>query len=459
MNPIECDRNTHRNYIDWYPIINSSNYIHGKSVIMIDYEFKTLFGEGNDAGPTATPPYRFLSNLEPNMYLMWDTLKLNEILFPMIANSVFNPNCSVNITADFQFLKVLQPPWGLFSAVRDLSNFYLNGLFSNLPVVYDDFGPEKRNLKNYFQDVDCRPTSKIMFKPVISPTFEGLCYHWMAANHMSKLKWTEKIWRLVAPYVSVVSASNNGSSAIPVDQVEMDPFLMTSLRVSMFRSIMLGPERFKPVKKIQDRSSDLLKDYVESKHSPQLTIHIRRTDKTEEFKRSTTDFSKKTMTDNYFFDHNQSIHHFGKLVEILENSTNIHFKSYFFLSDSPDMYNRLDALESYFYLNKQSTDSKVERFMSSYIHDEFQGNEEFKTNGHLKVNHMGLNQDVVACYFAASEHSSYIIGMGSSAVSQAISQRIGARLGVTPDAIAVWEEDFIDFRNTTRMHVLVGIKP
>lgn len=42
---------------------------------------------------------------------------------------------------------------------------------------------------------------------------------------------------------------------------------------------------------------------------------------------------------------------------------------------------------------------------------------------------------------AASTFSRFIIGLGLSAVSQAIAQRIAVRDGVNPDSVAIWEDD------------------
>merc|ERR1712216_123717 len=57
-----------------------------------------------------------------------------------------------------------------------------------------------------------------------------------------------------------------------------------------------------------------------------------------------------------------------------------------------------------------------------------------------------LYLQVLAEVYAAAEWSQYVVGCGSSGVSQLLAQLLGARFGMDPNVLGLWEDDPLSVR-------------
>ena len=115
------------------------------------------------------------------------------------------------------------------------------------------------------------------------------------------------------------------------------------------------------------RSASLLAGFKFSKHDPMVAVHIRRTDKI-------TEISTLQMSNNEIFAS------FGILIRKLEASINVSFRSVFFLTDDPDVFNNRVNLTKYF-----MNGNDVTIFGSEFVSQKFTNNSVYKSIGHNSV--------------------------------------------------------------------------
>merc|ERR1712150_124864 len=79
-------------------------------------------------------------------------------------------------------------------------------------------------------------------------------------------------------------------------------------------------------------------------------------------------------------------------------------------------------------------------------------NETLLNMGHEMWGHRAeIGLQVLAESYAAARRVRYIVGCGSSGVSQLIAQLLGGRYGLDPNALGLWEDDFLNIQAAQQM--------
>lgn len=239
-----------------------------------------------------------------------------------------------------------------------------------------------------------------------------------------------KLWQelLDGRYVQVHDSYGN---AVDMNEYKLDrPSLYHTLAVSALRSILSGII-FRP----QDNLMNLIRQRaVELKrhHRHCVAVHLRWTDKT-------LDGGLATVI-------NGTTRHVISALDRVERRTGRSYQCLLILSDDDE--NALRALGA-------SLGDTYELIRVSQVHTLFHTEEEYeiyRRKGHeFMIDKTDSDPDLAYAYYdavlidvyAAAEAADYLIGVGTSGVSQLLSQLIGAKRRADGNAFTVWQEDVL----------------
>ena len=223
--------------------------------------------------------------------------------------------------------------------------------------------------------------------------------------------------------------SNNMSRMEGQRFKQEDPELYYLLSLSALRS-MIAQHILVLKYKFVARANDLIRNV--STEEPTISVHIRRTDKKE-------DGGAAALLDF-------SIEHVVHYLHLINNRRQLnYYKTILVLSDDPSCVQELQLhLGQHYHVHGLSN-------IEMLFQDEIDYNR-YKVEGHRFVDTI-LSKDPEAVYsyhasvlvdaWAAAHHSDFLIGVGSSGVSQLIAQWMGARWHVDGNMLSLWQEDFV----------------
>lgn len=250
------------------------------------------------------------------------------------------------------------------------------------------------------------------------------------------------MWDALVTNQSVLFKDAQSQVVMPLADVldlkRVEPTLYYHLSLSALRAIM-ARHIFKVRPEIEKKAEDLLQDLPVGE--PTVALHIRRTDKKLD----------KGVTDSLSFNNN----HVRLALDTLtlqvakhdrtsSNTTSL-YQTLLALSDDPRAITELQeelGNETF----KVKGLSNVKNFLSdadyaAYLqqgHSFMEGREILDKDPQAVYDYYA---SVVVDVVAASNNSDYLVGMGSSGVSQWIAQRIGGRRRIEGNALSLWQED------------------
>mmetsp|Transcript_55386 Transcript_55386/g.121080 ORF Transcript_55386/g.121080 Transcript_55386/m.121080 type:complete len:498 (+) Transcript_55386:105-1598(+) len=198
---------------------------------------------------------------------------------------------------------------------------------------------------------------------------------------------------------------------------------------SVLRALLFASS-FKLVPDVK-KSLDEVRAQREHLPMPMLVVHIRRTDKKNDFAQLMKQESAATLDHTLFI--------IVRLIKAVERLSGKPFGSLFVISDDPriasdkaahDILSGAGANAPVVFVSEASNDKDAANLM-------LQG-------GHVALPHEVLkkmNRNLLLDILWAADQASYVVGNGRSGVSQAIAQLLGARFKMDPNFLGLWEDD------------------
>jgi hypothetical protein len=345
--------------------------------------------------------------------------------------TIFSSNCSIPVS------RIVVPSWGFFSASRDV-------LSTLLEVMVEGHRAQVQGSKwNHF----C--ASKLS-----KDRFWG-CYFENAVGKecVKERNITQKSLRinlvhaleldLFKRHVQLNNIQVRRSGSFQLINMTSQEFAEWSfpLFISVARSLSF-PIVYHPNLATQERLS-FLEQLFGDLCGPVLALHIRRTDKARDPGQPSLLRSRGEKQ--------ISLHVYGEMIRVVEHDLSISFNSVILLSDDLDSYfNREDWFIG---LSNQTAEVVVNPFWLE--HSSFLNDSNWKNRGHDILSEIRTSEktndfdkhtfhlNIVSDALLASKHSDFLVGCGSSGVSQFISQGIGMRKQTDGNWFSLWEEDFL----------------
>ena len=345
------------------------------------------------------------------------------------------------------------PTYGSFSAVITIQNTWLAQLFSGTPIMF----PLRNAWLGAF-DIPSPPSTNCTCKFSRRRNPGQRAGNWAGSNDrvvyspQDMLPASERWWTRLREraYIRSTHAPRLATTSCAPDNQSMALLRLGVLRSVMHRALL------RPSDELWSSAAALLEGFDPARHLPMLAIHVRRTDKLADF----TGAQGLHVVDpklrrylSYLLKLGPSpsgLEGIAQLIRHLDHYVSDRpFQSYFLLSDD-EVY--LEARLSRTFASFFSSPC-IRRFVAappvlcntSSIKPGAPPTSSVRVACEAARRRSPLS--VLASVVAASEHSSYLVGMGTSAVSQTIAQRIAGRVGISPHMLALWED--FDARATT----------
>lgn len=352
--------------------------------------------------------------------------------------------------------------WGITSQIRDYGDALLVALATNRTLVYVQDGPrpkwcsEDAWLECFFDPLvstACRlNTLQLLNLPQIAATNRSTALSTLLGptpvvyfDRHTRFSFIlqdprffpNRLWDEMLTSQSVSFYDNDGEIMQATVLRRNHPDLYHIISLSALRT-MVAPIAFAPKHRLVQSAQARVDESV-GRSSRCIAVHLRWTDK----KKDRGIAARMNFT----------VDHVPAALKRIKQRTGTNYKCVILLSDDPR--SALAALERR--LGSGYSVHAISRidqhFVSSAQHDNY------KKRGHEYV-HTFLTQDpdFVYAYFrevivdvlAALCRAEYLIGVGSSGVSQLLSQYMGAVRHVDSNAMAVWQEDVA--RNSPFLH-------
>mmetsp|Transcript_7607 Transcript_7607/g.14900 ORF Transcript_7607/g.14900 Transcript_7607/m.14900 type:complete len:475 (+) Transcript_7607:328-1752(+) len=205
----------------------------------------------------------------------------------------------------------------------------------------------------------------------------------------------------------------------------------------VIRSLLMK-SAFHPAKLVRDRVQEL--EALFQPKMPMLLVHLRRGDKWTDSGDMLVheDMAKNTPI--------ETMKHVHALIGSVERLSGMQFESIFLMSDEPETYadDAKEYLASALKLGKSGR--KVPVYNNDFVSKSLTNNKMFKMCGHEALDsktHQMLDTELLASMHFAVKYATYLVGYGSSGVSQIISQMLGAKYRMSPTALALYEDDVV----------------
>jgi hypothetical protein len=214
------------------------------------------------------------------------------------------------------------------------------------------------------------------------------------------------------------------------------PALYHTLALSALRSMLTGI-MFRPRSELLDRIKERAIQ-LKKHHHHCVAVHLRWTDKT-------LDGGAATAI-------NGSTAHVLPALDRVEQRTGHSYQCLLILSDDDE--NAMTALQA-------SLGDTYDLIRVSQVHTFFHSKEEYEIYRHIGHAYMldralddpeqayAYYDAVLIDVFAAAEAADYLIGVGSSGVSQLLAQLLGAKRRADGNAFTVWQEDVVVARSSS----------
>jgi hypothetical protein len=254
---------------------------------------------------------------------------------------------------------------------------------------------------------------------------------------------SQRIWdELVEAGAVELRACDGGPSVHPNDG---PPRIQHLQRLAMFRSLLLRVA-FKPNRRLRQGIDTLttkagVKEFAQSRTL--VALHVRRTDKKIDFGNSGLGGAPPPQWSLSLSEGPTSVAAFRPLLDFVRQYTKAS-TGFFLLSDDPRVY-RPEILNALFRSGNQTSPWVGNPFMRSGFLASFDDRK--LDEGHESWSGKPeLYSQVLAEVYAAAEWSHYVVGCGSSGVSQLVVQLMGARFGIDPNVLGLWEDDPLSVR-------------
>jgi hypothetical protein len=229
---------------------------------------------------------------------------------------------------------------------------------------------------------------------------------------------------------------NSGGAAAPISG---------SRQMGIVRAL-LAPLLLKPSSLVRRKVERLEQQLLPAGQpdAPMLVIHLRRTDKMHEMPAWFQDAFNATPGDpgvKSWGDYRQSLRSIVALVKYAERLAGRPYGAFFVISDDPELVEE-DALS---HLQSAFAQRPTPLF-NPFIREHFQGDSTWRAKGHQifasnSAADADLDIELMTDVEFASRHGSHVVGCGRSGITQLIAQRLGAREGMDPNQLALFEDD------------------
>ena len=189
---------------DDYLYLKDSEYYIPIDKIFNSYSGQTLFGTGVAFHDLKDVMKFAKADNVLSLHLGWRTLEVNKIFENFYRLSQFPINCSEVIERG-KYILFKEPDWGLFSALRDFTDFLMHGVHSSSNVLLVKSSVYRNNLDSFFN-------------PLVKCTVDNA--H-LLNQHTRDYEWIRVYNKLILPTISSLSNTNDELWEIVCDEYAM----------------------------------------------------------------------------------------------------------------------------------------------------------------------------------------------------------------------------------------------
>eukprot|EP01137_Pigoraptor_chileana_P034595 Opistho-2@27385 len=329
-------------------------------------------------------------------------------------------------------------PWGLMSSVRDIGTNLIESVMAGIPSrIWPEAlqhsmrpfctanGPDGDTSAGCFWTERFTQCTVDQGAPAI-----GLAFH-QYITHAAPPYWDDMVakgdvWWETADGKRIEQLDPPAFSNGREGAVEWSVYSM--LRSMLFKTVWLANYDVRESIKKLEAGLALKK--------PMLVLQIRRTDKAIDH--GIVDFRHRFPGGYVPFSA------YGDMIKALEGNVGVAFKSVLLLTDDLASWRQRDEWMAGF------SDRSVVPLINPYWlkYEALFSSPEWLSTGHVNLDRMAdpsittFHRELVADMMYASAHADYIVGCGSSGVSQYVAQGMGYRLGVDGTWVSLFEEDY-----------------